>query len=135
MSTFVLNRNYQLQLPESFVDVEREEMEYVDGGSIPRWLVSAGVDAIAMATPVGYALAPLKFLGKSAAIALVKRFAPQLGGFIAWAARSVLGAAINMSSGTILSLVVGNASCLTSVGGLVGLVADAADGKINGRIG
>lgn len=32
MSKFVLNRNYQLQLPNSFVDVEREEMEYVDGG-------------------------------------------------------------------------------------------------------
>ena len=32
MSAFVLNRNYELQLPNSFVDVEREEMEYVDGG-------------------------------------------------------------------------------------------------------
>ncbi|SHI22326.1 hypothetical protein [Clostridium intestinale] len=32
MSAFVLNRNYELQLPSSFVDVDREEMEYVDGG-------------------------------------------------------------------------------------------------------
>jgi hypothetical protein len=32
MSAFVLNRKYELQLPERFVDVDREEMEYVDGG-------------------------------------------------------------------------------------------------------
>lgn len=32
MSSFVLNRNYALQLPNSFVEVDREEMEYVDGG-------------------------------------------------------------------------------------------------------
>jgi len=32
MSAFVLNRNYELQLPNSYVDVDREEMEYVDGG-------------------------------------------------------------------------------------------------------
>lgn len=32
MSAFVLNRNYELQLPNSFVDVDCGEMEYVDGG-------------------------------------------------------------------------------------------------------
>lgn len=32
MSTFVLSRNYELILPESYVDVNNEEMEYVDGG-------------------------------------------------------------------------------------------------------
>jgi len=32
MSAFVLNRKYELQLPSSFVDIDREEMEYVDGG-------------------------------------------------------------------------------------------------------
>lgn len=32
MSAFALNRNYELQLPERFVGVNREEMEYVDGG-------------------------------------------------------------------------------------------------------
>lgn len=36
MSTFVLKRNYELQLPMSFVDVDRDEMEYVDGG----WAIS-----------------------------------------------------------------------------------------------
>ena len=33
MSAFALNRNYELILPESYVSVENEEMEYVDGGS------------------------------------------------------------------------------------------------------
>ena len=32
MSTFVLNRNYGLALPTSYVEVDNEEMEYVDGG-------------------------------------------------------------------------------------------------------
>jgi hypothetical protein len=34
MSAFVLNRNYELQLPNSYVDVDREEMEYIDGDGI-----------------------------------------------------------------------------------------------------
>ena len=33
MSTFVLKRGYELQLPTSFVDIDRDEMEYVDGGT------------------------------------------------------------------------------------------------------
>ncbi len=32
MSTFVLKRNYGLELPRSYVEVDRDEMEYVDGG-------------------------------------------------------------------------------------------------------
>ena len=32
MSAFALNRNYELILPEGYVSVENEEMEYVDGG-------------------------------------------------------------------------------------------------------
>lgn len=32
MSAFVLNKKYELALPTSYVDVDNEEMEYVDGG-------------------------------------------------------------------------------------------------------
>ena len=32
MSTFVLRREYALQMPSSYVDIDRDEMEYVDGG-------------------------------------------------------------------------------------------------------
>lgn len=31
MSSYALNKNYKLQLPNSFVEIDREEMEYVDG--------------------------------------------------------------------------------------------------------
>mgnify|MGYP000934548229 CR=1 FL=1 len=34
MSAFVLNRGYELQLPNSYVDIDNDEMEYVDGGSV-----------------------------------------------------------------------------------------------------
>lgn len=33
MSTFVLKKEYSLQLPSSYVDIDREEMEYIDGGA------------------------------------------------------------------------------------------------------
>ena len=32
MSTFVLKREYNLQLPNNYVEIDRDEMEYVDGG-------------------------------------------------------------------------------------------------------
>ena len=31
MSTFVLKREFALQMPSNYVDVDRDEMEYVDG--------------------------------------------------------------------------------------------------------
>ena len=31
MSAFVLKREYALQLPNSYVDIDSDEMEYVDG--------------------------------------------------------------------------------------------------------
>lgn len=33
MSAFVLKKEYSLQLPSSYVDIDREEMEYIDGGA------------------------------------------------------------------------------------------------------
>jgi hypothetical protein len=32
MSAFVLKREYALQLPNSYVDIDSDEMEYIDGG-------------------------------------------------------------------------------------------------------
>lgn len=32
MNAIALSRNYELQLPNNFVEVDKEEMEYVDGG-------------------------------------------------------------------------------------------------------
>lgn len=33
MSVLALKRNYQLEMPQSYVSVEKEEMQYVDGGA------------------------------------------------------------------------------------------------------
>jgi hypothetical protein len=32
MSAFVLSRGYELQLPNNYVDIDADEMEYIDGG-------------------------------------------------------------------------------------------------------
>jgi len=60
MSTFVLNRNYKLQLPNSFVDVDCEEMEYVDGGgywsnyTLRSNLIGWGISAVYLSSVVGF---------------------------------------------------------------------------------
>lgn len=45
MSTFVLKREYALAMPSSYVDIDRDEMEYVDGElGAPNWLVAGAVN-------------------------------------------------------------------------------------------
>ena len=78
MSAFVLNRNYQLQLPNSYVDVDREEMEYVDGGfSIPRYIftttINVGVTAAITAISGGVGTAGLRIVLGS--MSLKRKFA------------------------------------------------------------
>lgn len=34
MSAFALNREYELQLPMNYMDIDRDEMEYIDGGNL-----------------------------------------------------------------------------------------------------
>lgn len=49
MSALVLQREYSLQLPHNYVEIDREEMEYVDGGSgFTDWALSVKI--------VGYAI-------------------------------------------------------------------------------
>ena len=46
MSTFVLKKEYALQLPSSYVDIDREEMEYIDGGfswNDAKWAVAVAI--------------------------------------------------------------------------------------------
>ena len=61
MSTFVLNRNYALQMPSSYVDIDRDEMEYVDGGlsisrNVFRYTVTATVIAACAFLGGGFAV-------------------------------------------------------------------------------
>lgn len=53
MSAFVLSRSYELQLPNNYVDVDMEEMEYTDGGGlfVPNWVVGGAVDVAVFAIP------------------------------------------------------------------------------------
>lgn len=50
MSAFVLKREYALQLPNSYVDVDRNEMEYVEGGArysgSKGWIVASTLAAV-----------------------------------------------------------------------------------------
>ena len=55
MSTFVLQREYALQLPNSFIEIDKEEMEYVEGGSAREWAIGIACSLIAN-TPVALAI-------------------------------------------------------------------------------
>lgn len=78
MSAFVLNRNYELQLPNSYVDVDREEMEYIDGGYtwwqktlVATAIVAAGVGLIT-ALSYGQIFLAAKIMKISFAVAVNK---------------------------------------------------------------
>lgn len=126
--------NGALVMPSKYALVSNDEMEYVEGGvSFSRTWVAAAADAVAMLfCPY---LAPIKYLGKNAAKALVSKFLPQLTGALASIVKTVLGVGINVSTGTIGNLVFNNLWCLTSIGGIIGLAADyISDKKIDGWV-
>lgn len=76
MSTFVLNRNYGLELPTSYVEVDNEEMEYVEGGSIT---INRSTIRNAIWNAVGYIGAAMTV----ASIAkTVVKYAPKVARFI-----------------------------------------------------
>ena len=52
MSTFVLKREYALQLPNSYVEIDRDEMEYVDGGGPTAHLIEKSIDKRLISVPV-----------------------------------------------------------------------------------
>ena len=124
-----------LVMPKTYAAVSEDEMTYVEGGwRIKRGWAAVAIDVVAMC--ICPSLAPIKFLGKQAAKALVKRFLPKLAGWAARAASMALGIAINVTSGSIGSWLLGNAWCFTSVGGVISLILDkVVDGKIDGYIG
>ena len=88
MSTFVLKKEYALQLPNNFVEIDRDEMEYVDGGFyyMDYYAVVGLVQAV----------------GLSGATVTVAALAAQLGGMtglvaslipgIGWAAAGLIAA-------------------------------------------
>ncbi|NLD51119.1 MAG: hypothetical protein GX660_28625 [Clostridiaceae bacterium] len=123
-----------LVMPKNYVAVDNDEMEYIEGGvTFSRSWIAVAVDVIALA--VAPYLAPIKFLGKNLAKALVSKFLPQLAGVFRTMIQMVAGVAINMTNGALGNLLFGNVWCLTSVGGMVGLAADYfSDGKVDGTV-
>lgn len=63
-------------------------------------------------------------MGKAAAKAFVRTNINQITGAVRWAVQTVLGGSINLTSGALGNLLLGNAWCLTSPGGMVALAAD-----------
>ena len=70
MSTFVLRREYALQMPTSYVEVDMDEMEYTEGGAT--YSGAKGWGAAAAMTSIGYGAA---YFG-SAMIAMLVPFGP-----------------------------------------------------------
>lgn len=123
-----------LVMPSSYAIIDEEEMLYVEGGNyIPRGVAAAIIDGIGLLFCPYFA--PLKFAGKAAAKALVKTYLPQLAGVFRKILTSAIGMGINVSTGTLGNILFSNAWCLTSVGGMVSLVADiVTDGKCDKKI-
>lgn len=109
-------------------------MTYVEGGwYIPRGVAAAAIDVIGLVFCPYFA--PLKFAGKAAAKALVKRYLPKLAGVFKQLVTSAIGVGINVSTGTLGNILFSNAWCLTSVGGMVSLVTDiVTDGRCDKKI-
>ncbi|RKJ67900.1 hypothetical protein [Roseburia sp. 1XD42-69] len=123
-----------LVMPSSYAVMSEEEMLYLEGGrTISRSWVAVAVDVIALA--ICPYLAPVKFMGKCAAKALVKTYLNHLSGAFRKIVQMGIGVSINISNGMIGKLLFSNAWCLTSVGGMVSLIADyATDRKLDGRV-
>lgn len=123
-----------LVMPSSYAVMNEEEMTYVEGGwYIPRGVAAAAIDVIGLAFCPYFA--PLKFAGKAAAKALVKVYLPHLAGVFRKIVTTAIGVGINVTNGTLGNILFSNAWCLTSVGGMVSLVADiVSDGKCDKKI-
>ena len=120
-----------LVMPSSYAVMDEEEMTYIEGGGVPRWAAALVLDAIFCATPLGPALAPLKYLGKTAAKALIKKHIGSIAGFLGKAI-NVLGgmagsAVVNMPPSQLLSFINDSLGCCTSLGGVISLIIDCVD--------
>ena len=129
-----------LVMPSNYAVMDEEEMTYVEGGGVPRGLASIGIDAFLCATPIGAVFAPLKYLGKTAAKALIKKYASSIAGILGKVINFLGGmvgsAAANTPVSKILSIVDDSLGSCTSLGGIISLIFDCTDkqGK-NGWIG
>lgn len=137
----VVTYNEALVMPSNYAVMDEEEITYVEGGgvSIPRAAGAMVIDALLLATPLGAAFAPFKYMGRAAAKALLKKYAGSIAGKLGWCVTK-LGlmagsAAVNFTAGKVLGLVDTICSCATSIGGIASVVIDCVDRDgMNGKI-
>ena len=78
-----MNDTYELQMPSSYVLIDEEEMEYLDGGGVPNTAVKVAIYAVFAAVGIGTGWAASKALrgagGKYLAKKSIKNLAGKLG--------------------------------------------------------
>ncbi len=126
MSTFVLRREYALQMPNNFVDVDMDEMEYIDGGLyIPNSVISFAVNAVFNGLLGGGTYGSLRAivnaLGKQGSLEVVK------GVLKRWVSVQVANKVAGFLGGQIMGFLT------FSVGGFVATCLDRYDGSSDGR--
>lgn len=133
MSAFVLKKEYSLQLPSSYVDINREEMEYIDGGYLIDfdkkylgWVIDGSLVVFGGSALVGGIATALRKFGARAV-------ANQLTG-VAMAAAIYFGVHPNQSR--IFSAIYGLLGVIgITPGGLIATALDAVDSSgVNGKI-
>ncbi|ASW42225.1 hypothetical protein [Clostridium isatidis] len=119
MSAFVLGREYELQLPNNYVEIDSDEMEYVDGGGVYNWIVAGAVNIVFAAAFGGGAITLVKSIIKSLGSTNVKQ---KIVGAIT---KYIAVQAANRIAGMVLGAIWGIAS--GSIGDFVANIWDAND--------
>lgn len=125
-----------LVLPQGFVEMDREEMMYVEGGgTLYNWMVSAPIDIALMACGATAAFGGIKLLGKTFGKNLAKKLSIKMAPALAKVIGIASGGVVNIAVGQLGQLLTGAFWSFTSLGGLVSFVLDIAiDGEYNGII-
>ena len=125
MSAFVLNRKYESALPTIYVDVDNEEMEYVDGGNgwyNSRSFIGTVLDVAIIAVTGGVSIA---------STAAARKFIKNYRGTLTRIARNTLLKYVGRASATAISCAIDIA---LTIGGMIAAGLDYADGNYNGYV-
>lgn len=87
MSTFVLKREYVLQMPTNYVEIDGDEMEYVEGG----FYYLTYSDVVKVVTTLGMTAATVTIAGVVTGLGGAGAVATLLPG-IGWAAAGIIAA-------------------------------------------
>ena len=132
----VLERTSNLVMPSHYVELDRDEMSYVDGGGkIYTWMVSAPIDIALMTCGATLAFGGVKLLGKFFGKSLAKNLSQSMAPIVAKIIGLMSGGILNLAVGQLGQMLLNNFWSFTSLGGLVSFVLDIAiDGEANGVI-